>query len=108
MAVGSVVVAGACRRGSARKLLRSSYYELLILKLKFSKAASATLASHTNRTTLRSQLANREHIGLGRMKLLRNRHLYSLMCGKKKKIAIIGPALAGPAGAVPAPLGCTY
>ena len=33
------------------------------------------------------------------------------MCGKKKKIAIIGPALAGPAGAVPAPLilhTCTY
>ena len=34
------------------------------------------------------------------MKLLRNRHLYSLMREKKKN----GLALAGPAGAVPAPL----
>ena len=61
------------------------------------------LTSRTYRTTLRSELANRKHIGL---ELLRNRHLYSLMCGekKKKKFAIIGPALAGPAGVVPAPL----
>ena len=44
-------------RGGVRKRLRSSYY--------------------VSPLSLRSELANREHIGLGRMKLLRNRHLCS-------------------------------
>ena len=45
------------RRGGVRKRLCSSYY--------------------VSPLCLRSELANREHIGLGRMKLLRNRHLCS-------------------------------